>query len=60
MAKLSDKDWLEIKTRYELGHNVRKIAADYQCGKARKQCATLHQSIRAAIEQILIDENLIN
>ena len=29
MAKLIDKDWLEIKTRYELGHTLRKIADDY-------------------------------
>lgn len=29
--KLTTDQWLEIKTRYELGHTLRKIADDYKC-----------------------------
>lgn len=29
MARLTDKDWLEIKTKYQAGHKLRDIAKEY-------------------------------
>lgn len=50
------QDLAELAKRLEIGYKQ----ADYQSGKARKQCAILHQSIHSSVENILMDEKLID
>lgn len=52
MAKLSDKQWLEIQTKYQAGHKLRDIANEYSYDagnitKRAKKCGWIHGELQA-------------